>query len=156
MPFYKQYNETEVINMIGELINKLRTHIGFTQTTLAKRLGLSRSAINAWEMGISIPSTQYLVELSKLFKVSTDYILGLEPYETIDISDLNDTDKKTIYNLVTRFKQHQYAIDLLYKHDEIMYDDDYETLDMISPRTQGTVIPKIPKGKRKSSKNSDK
>lgn len=136
--------------MIGERIKELRLKNGFTQTMLAKKLGLSRSAINAWEMGISIPSTQYLVELSKLFKVTTDYILCLTQNETIDISSLNKEDKKTIYDLVTRFKQYQYATNLLYQHDEIMYDDDYEALGMISPRAEGTVIKRIPNSKRKS------
>ena len=47
-----------------------------TQTELAKKLGITRSSVNAWEMGISVPSTQYIIELSLLYKVSTDYLLG--------------------------------------------------------------------------------
>ena len=81
--------------MISERIKELREQNGYTQTTLAKELGLSRSAINAWEMGLSVPSTQYLVELSKLFRVSTDYILGLKKEEEIDISALNGRKKKS-------------------------------------------------------------
>ena len=61
--------------MIGENIKNLREENNYSQTALAKRLGISRSAVNAWEMGISIPSTQYVVELAKIFKVSADYIL---------------------------------------------------------------------------------
>ena len=71
-------------------------------------------------------STQYLVELSKLFK-----ILGLNSHETVDISDLNYVDKKIIYNLIACFKQHQYAIKLLYKHSEIMSDKDLEILNIL-------------------------
>ena len=72
--------------MICERIKELREKNGFTQTALAKRLGLSRSAINAWEIGISVPSTRYIVELSSLFKVSTDYLLGIDAKKDFSLS----------------------------------------------------------------------
>ena len=71
--------------MIADRIKELREQNRFTQVSLAKKLGLSRSAINAWEMGVSIPSTQYLVELARLFKVSTDYLLGIDTRETVEM-----------------------------------------------------------------------
>ena len=82
--------------MIGSRIKDLREQNGFTQTSLAKKLGLSRSAINAWEMGVSVPSTQYLMELARLFKVSADYLLGIDTAEKVDISHLNSTEKEII------------------------------------------------------------
>lgn len=90
--------------MISEKIKDLREKNGFTQTALAKKLGLSRSAINAWEMGISIPSTQYLVEIALLFKVSTDYLLGINTDETLNISDLTADEKNILYSLLNYFK----------------------------------------------------
>lgn len=75
--------------MIGDRIKELREQYGMTQTALAKKLGLSRSAINAWEMGISIPSTQYVVELAMLFRVSSDFLLELHRTESIDVTGLN-------------------------------------------------------------------
>ncbi len=42
--------------MIYERIKKLREKQGYTQTELAKMLGVTRSCVNAWEMGISVPS----------------------------------------------------------------------------------------------------
>lgn len=127
--------------MIADRIKELRLKNDIKQTELAKRLGLSRSAINAWEMGVSVPSTQYLIDLAKLFKVTTDYILGINQEEMIDISSLNEKDKSTIYSLVRHFEQYQYAVDLLYKHDEIMCDDDYEAVGMIRPCANGAVMP---------------
>lgn len=62
--------------MVGEQIRNAREKNGLTQSALAKKLGISRSAVNAWELGVSVPSAQYLVELSKLFKVSTDLFLA--------------------------------------------------------------------------------
>ena len=74
--------------MVSERIKDLRERDGYSQTALSKKLGLTRSSINAWETGISVPSTQYLVELSRLFKVSTDYILGMDTSESLLIGNL--------------------------------------------------------------------
>ena len=74
---------------LAEKIKYLRENAELTQSALAKSLGLSRSGVNAWEMGISIPSTQYVVELAKLFNVSTDYLLGLSVTKD-DITTLSE------------------------------------------------------------------
>jgi len=92
--------------VIGEQIRNTREKNGYTQAALAKKLGISRSAVNAWELGVSVPSAQYLVELSKLFNVSTDYLLGLNTKEVVDISTLNDAEKKIIYFLVGYFNNY--------------------------------------------------
>ena len=55
--------------MIADRIKQLREQLGLTQSELAKRLGITRSSVNAWEQGISVPSTQFIVELSGLFHV---------------------------------------------------------------------------------------
>ncbi len=104
--------------MIGQRIKTLREQSGFTQTMLARKLGLSRSAVNAWEMGISIPSTQYLVELARLFHVSTDFILGLteDGIEQIDIGFLDEEEKATIRSMLNHFKRCHDAMDVLESH----------------------------------------
>lgn len=90
--------------MIAEKIKFLREQKGYTQTELAKKLGITRSGVNAWEMGISVPSTQYIVELSGIFSVSTDYLLGVEKTSTIDVSGLTETDIEMIYKLADYLK----------------------------------------------------
>lgn len=76
--------------MIGDRIKELRARNGLTQADLSRRLQISRSAVNAWEMGISVPSTQYVVELASLFRVTTDFLLDRTSEETLDISELNE------------------------------------------------------------------
>lgn len=49
--------------MIADKIKQLRTSRDMTQSDLAKKLNITRSSVNAWEMGLSTPSTAYLVEL---------------------------------------------------------------------------------------------
>ena len=74
-----------------------------TQSDLARKLGITRSSVNAWEMGISIPSTQYLVELSQLFRASTDYLLGLESAARLDIEHLTEDEKEIMFALMRKF-----------------------------------------------------
>lgn len=91
--------------MIADKIKQLRSSNNMTQMDLAKKLNITRSSVNAWEMGISTPSTVYLVELSTLFHVSTDYLLGLDTHPTLDISNLSDREIKIIYDLVQYFRE---------------------------------------------------
>lgn len=86
--------------MIAETIKLLREQAGITQAQLAKKLSITRSSVNAWEMGISAPSMQYIVELANIFKVSTDYLLGVSDKCYVDIKDLNEKQLKIIYSLL--------------------------------------------------------
>ena len=87
---------------LGDKVKKMREQQGWTQADLARRLELTRASVNAWEMGISIPSTRYIVELARLFHVSTDFLLGIDINRTIDASDLTDSDIR----LLTGIAQH--------------------------------------------------
>lgn len=90
--------------MVSERIKNLRMSNDMTQTDLAKKLNITRSSVNAWEMGISTPSTTYIVELAQLFHVSTDYLLGLSDNVTLDISHLNEREIQLIYELIQYFR----------------------------------------------------
>lgn len=91
--------------MIAERIKQLRKLHGFAQSELAKKLGITRSSVNAWEMGISVPSTQYIVELANIFKVSTDYLLGVTATRSINVSGLSDDDIVLVQTVVDYLKQ---------------------------------------------------
>lgn len=91
--------------MVADKIKFLRESKELTQTELAKQLGLTRSGVNAWEMGISTPSTQYIVQLSQFFNVSSDFLLGIENTSTIDVSGLNEEDIRIIYEMVELIKK---------------------------------------------------
>ncbi len=91
--------------MTADRIKQLREEKGYTQAELAKQLGITRSSVNAWEMGISVPSTQYVVELASIFKVSTDYLLGVDTTATIEISGLTDTDIQLVHSIVGHLRE---------------------------------------------------
>ena len=72
--------------MVYDKIKQLREEAGYSQAQLAKKLDVTRSSVNAWEMGLSTPTTQYIVAMAKLFHVSADYMLGLESERTLTLN----------------------------------------------------------------------
>lgn len=92
-----------MIIQTAEKIRELREAKLLTQSDLARKLSVTRSSVNAWEMGISTPSIENIIELSKIFHVSTDYILGLENQTMINISTLNVDEKEIIHRLLLYF-----------------------------------------------------
>ena len=65
----------------GEKLQALRKARGWSQEELATKINVSRQALSKWESGASVPDTENVVALSRLFGVSTDYLL-LENGET--------------------------------------------------------------------------
>ena len=66
------------MNTFGEKLKELRMEKGLSQKALAEQLGCNQSMISFWENGINEPTITNLLNLSKIFEVSTDYLLGLE------------------------------------------------------------------------------
>ena len=89
--------------MVYDRIKQLREQRGFTQAELAKMLGVTRSCVNAWEMGLSMPTTQYVVALAKLFHVSADYLLGLTASSSIVLDGYTQEEIELLYKLIRYF-----------------------------------------------------
>jgi transcriptional regulator with XRE-family HTH domain len=89
---------------LSQKIKILRENAHLTQAELARTFGLSRSSVNAWEMGLSIPSTQYVVELAKKFNVSTDFLLGIDETATISIDGLTQKQVSVLLDTIYCFK----------------------------------------------------
>ena len=96
--------------MIADRIKLLREGMGSTQAELAKKLGVTRSSVNAWDLGISVPSTQYIVELSAVFGVSTDFLLNVEESSAINIAGLTEEDVQLVYGLIQHLKKKNQSI----------------------------------------------
>jgi predicted transcriptional regulators len=89
---------------LADKIKLLREKDGLTQAEVARSLGLSRSGVNAWEMGLSVPSTPYIVELAKMFGVSTDYLLGIEDTSTISVKGLTQKQIAVLLQTIECFR----------------------------------------------------
>jgi transcriptional regulator with XRE-family HTH domain len=75
-----------------------------SQKQLADRLGIHKSSVNAWESEKSQPSLVYLVRLSDIFSVSTDYLLGIKNIKQLNVSDLSDIDIGAFQSLIDSLK----------------------------------------------------
>ena len=91
--------------MVADRIKALREQKKMTQAELAKRLGITRSGVNAWEMGISVPSTQYIVELANIFGVSADYLLGRKEGAALSVSGHTQGDIGLVYALIEHLRE---------------------------------------------------
>lgn len=62
----------------GKILRELRKEKGLTQTALAQLLCTTQDSVSLWELGKSLPDIPTLIELTKIFNVSADYLLDLE------------------------------------------------------------------------------
>lgn len=91
--------------MTADRIKALREARGWTQAELARRMNITRNGVNSWEQGLSMPSPVCLVDLAKLFSVSTDYLLGVERLETVNVTGLNEEDIAILARLADRLRE---------------------------------------------------
>ena len=66
---------------VSEKIRTLRKSKGMSQEELAGQVNISRQAVSRWENGTALPDADNIVQLSKLFGVTTDYLL-MDSYES--------------------------------------------------------------------------
>lgn len=66
------------MKIFAERLKDLRQEENLSTTKLGARIGVSANTISRWERELRIPNIENLVELAKFFRVSTDYLCGLE------------------------------------------------------------------------------
>lgn len=91
--------------MTADRIKALREARGWTQAELARKMNMTRNCINSWEQGLSMPSPPSLVDLARLFSVSTDYLLGVENYSAVNVTGLNEADVALLAQLADRLRE---------------------------------------------------
>ncbi len=85
---------------LGEKLKQLRLEKNLTQKQLATRLGVAISAVSSYESDTRCPTFDTLINYAHIFHVSTDYLLGLAPHNTIDVSDLSEEEIHAITQLI--------------------------------------------------------
>ena len=63
---------------LGEKLQQLRKRSGLSQEQLASQLAVSRQAVSKWELDETMPDTENVIQLSRIFGVSCDYLLREE------------------------------------------------------------------------------
>lgn len=75
--------------MFAKQLEKLRNAYNLTQTQLADELCVTKQTVSNWENGNILPSVDTLIRICNFFNVSTDYILGLDNKNYIEVSNLS-------------------------------------------------------------------
>ena len=86
---------------ISEKIRTLRKSKGMSQEELAGQVNISRQAVSRWENGTALPDADNIVQLSKLFGVTTDYLL-MDSYESDEDSPKIKENNKILHTNLTR------------------------------------------------------
>lgn len=84
----------------GNKLKELRTQAGLTQKQLAEKLQVTKSVVSYYELQERYPSPEILIKLSNIFHVTTDYLLGLEYKQTLNISGLDDEDIQLLQHMI--------------------------------------------------------
>lgn len=89
----------------GSRLKELRTQAGMTQQQLASRIGVTKSVISFYELRERAPSPDVLIKCAGIFHVSTDYLLGIDKSDTLDISGLSESDIAILRALVESLRK---------------------------------------------------
>ena len=71
---------------IGRFLRERRIEFNFTQEELARKLGISKTAVSNWEHGTSVVDIKHLIPLSNILSVQVDEILFSQSNELEDSS----------------------------------------------------------------------
>ena len=76
---------------LGKTIEFLRLENNLTQRELGNILGVTNQTISKWEIGETIPDTESITKISKLFKISVEELINS------DLSDFNQQEIRRFY-----------------------------------------------------------
>lgn len=86
--------------MLNERIKELRIVRGMNQVELAEKLGVSKQSVSNWENDNIQPSIEMLVKIARIFSVSTDYLLGEDARNFLEVTGLTQTQLTHIQQVI--------------------------------------------------------
>ena len=89
----------------GNRLKTQRLKENMTQAQLAQKLGLTKSVISAYETGMRMPSYDILIHIARIFNVSTDFLLGIENKQELDLSGISQEEIDALLNLIRAMKR---------------------------------------------------
>lgn len=75
--------------ILADKITALRKKAGWSQEELAEQLSVTRQSVSKWEGAQSVPDMDKVVQMSRLFGVTTDFLLKDELSEEEDYTREN-------------------------------------------------------------------
>lgn len=88
----------------GYRLRALRKKKRMTQTQVAKRLNISKASISGYENNVKTPSVDTLIQMSNLYGVSTDYLLGLDNRDMLDVDGLSERQKALLEQILLEMR----------------------------------------------------
>ena len=90
--------------MLGDKIKELRLSFNMSQVELSQKLGVTKQCVSNWENDNIVPSVDMLINISKFFKVTTDYLLELTDSDSVSLKGLSDKETAHIKMLIDDLK----------------------------------------------------
>lgn len=90
---------------LGHKVRRLRESRDWSQAELARRAGVTKSAISTYELGMRTPSADVVRSFAKVFGVSADYLLGIAERRAVDVEGLSERDEALVRDLVASLKE---------------------------------------------------
>ena len=97
-----------MIKGLAEKLRESRIKCNYTQWAVAKKLEVSPSIISGYETGERTPSAEMLLALSRLYRCSTDYLLGreaVEPSATLNVDGLSTNQIAALTELIRTIRE---------------------------------------------------
>lgn len=115
------------MDSIAKRLIALREKYNFSQSDIARQIGVTPALISAYENQERKPSLDKLVALADIFHVSTDYILGrsvkIDSSVMVNVDGLSDKQIEIIRNIISEFKS-----DSFLTKKKWFYEDLYEVV----------------------------
>ena len=89
-----------MVSQLNENIRRARLARGLNQVKFAKLLGVTKQCVSNWECDNVLPSIEMLIRIADALGVTTDYLLGRNEKQTLDVSALTDDEAAHIALLI--------------------------------------------------------
>ena len=104
----------------GERLRNLRKEKGYTQKIMAEKMHVSQNTILRWENNYKYPTQSNLIQLSNVFHVSLDYLVGIERKRSIVVDHLTQEQVTVLNTLVLEFQFRQKGTGLTQRQMDIL------------------------------------
>lgn len=89
----------------SEKLKALRRAHGLKQEQLARRIGVSKTMVSAYETASKAPSVEVFVRLAQVFGVSVDYLVRIDEPKLLDVTGLDDESIVLVSALIQKLRR---------------------------------------------------
>lgn len=105
---------------MGKILKEQRILRKMTQEQVARALDVTAASVVRWENNYKFPTQNNLIQLSRIFHVSLDYLVGIERKRTIVVEQLTQEQITVLNTLVLEFQFRQKGTGLTQRQMNIL------------------------------------